>query len=45
MSGEQIEFLASHPTLPSLGLARMVAFYEDQRGLTRMLLTDEVLIK
>jgi catechol 2,3-dioxygenase-like lactoylglutathione lyase family enzyme len=43
-STTDIQFLASHPTLPSLDLVRTVVFYEDQLGFRRTLLTDEVAV-
>ena len=39
-----IEFLISHPVLPSLDLDQTVTFYEAKLGFARTLLSDEVAV-
>jgi hypothetical protein len=41
---EDLEFLGTHPMLPSLDLGRTVAFYEQSLGFKRTLLNEEVAV-
>ena len=40
----KVEFLITHPTLPSLDLGQTVVFYEEQLGFARTRLNEEVAV-